>query len=70
LDALEFLDSQSEDAALEAEATVLLESRFRDWGHDEIVRDRIITAFIEHLQPKYESMVEVEVAGIDGESLP
>jgi len=59
---LEFT-SPDEDVMV-AEVAVWLKSRFRYWGHNEVIRDRIITALMERLQPEYESQVEVEI--IDG----
>lgn len=44
------------DIALQVEVTVCVR-----WDHSEIVRDRIIEALLQHCQPEYDSMVEVEV---------
>jgi hypothetical protein len=65
---LEFADPEDDDVALEAEAVVLLKSRYRCWGHDEAIRDRIVTALVNRLKPEYESQVEVEVVSGPGES--
>ncbi len=63
---LEFTDPD-DDVALEAEVAVLLKSRYRRWGHDEAIRDRIVTALVDRLKPEYESQVEVEIVeGPDG----
>ena len=61
---LDFVNPDEEDVALAAEVTVRLRSRYRYWGHNEVVRDRIVMALVERLQPEYESQVEVEI--IDG----
>jgi len=66
LNELEFTDPD-DDVALEAEVVVLLKSRYRRWGHDEAIRDRIVTALVDRLKPEYESQVEVEIVeGPDG----
>ena len=57
---LEFADPE-EDVAVDGEAAVLLKSRFRDWGDEEALCDRIAMALAARLQPEYESMIEVEL---------
>lgn len=57
---LDFM-APEKDLVVDAEATVLLKSRYRHWGHDEAARDRIVTALVNRLRPEYESQVEVEI---------
>ncbi len=59
---LKFADPEEDDVAVEGEAVVLLKPRTQNWGHDEAVRDRIVTALLNRLRPEYESQVEIEVA--------
>ena len=54
-------DEPDEDVAVAGEAVVLLKSRFRDWGDEEAIRDRIVTALAARLQPEYDSQMEVEI---------
>jgi len=60
---LEFADPE-EDVAVDGEAAVLLKSRFRDWGDEEALCDRIAMALAARLQPEYESMIEVEMSEV------
>lgn len=66
---LEFMDPDTDDIAVEGEVVVALKSRFRRWGHDEVVRDRIVMALVNRLKPEYESQVEVEASDGPNESI-
>jgi hypothetical protein len=54
-------DEPKDDVAVAGEVVVLSESRLRDWADEEAVRDAIVTALLDRLQPEYESQVEVEI---------